>query len=963
VGEEERKQISALSRWELVSERRSGALGPQAPRMKPTFFLMWVIHTEYNSLIIVDLAIYLIIDSRYLCTVINVSMGDGMKYRAMIWILIFACAIITPSGEFPLFTRMAAGDEIDYTEVNVTTAKQMVDSNPFLVILDVQSTPDYFAGHLRNALSIPLSELEERMNEMDLDRDILVYAETGYGSAEASTILTDNDFKNIYDMCCGIRGWSDADYPVYKKYPSVQSAVDSVAEGASVFLSSGTYGRDVTINKTISLFGENQTSTIIEGSGTDACINVSSDGTRISSLTVRNGDIGVISFRGSGNEISNCTFSGLKNAISLFSSKTCKLTDNNMNECGLSVKGELLDQWNTHSVDETNLVNGKPLYYAKELSNAEIPYDAGQIFLVNCNNISISNRDLNSSSIGITLAFSSYNNITNNTFYSNGFRGISLYLSHNNRIIDNTFESNMDQGIYLEESSHNTVMHNLIKDNRGYGVSVQGGSRNQIFNNTFIRNNGGMVQAFDSSVNNSWDDGAYGNYWSDYSMKYPGAGNDTRIWDTPYLIDGRAGSLDRYPSVAPTIALSSYPVSDAGPDIIVVQHANVMFDGSHSFDQNSVENFTWSFQYDGKPVVLYGKKPSYIFHLAGTYPVTLKVENGLGLSDEDTIIVTVMDIEPPTADAGEGIIINQFTLVIFEGKNCSDNIAVSNYTWSFNYEMDTVVLHGYTASFRFRAAGKYNVTLKIFDARGNWNTDQILVTVLDIISPVASAGEDQSLPQGSDYVFSGAESYDNNGILNYTWSFHYGGSEILLYGVAPTFVFHHPGVFRVILNVTDTAGHTGTDIMNISVVDMQPPQARAGEDLHVQQHDRVVFNGSGSSDNLGIRNFSWSFVYGGQNITLFGESVSFIFERPGNYTVVLKVKDEQGLQDVDFLYVNVERVDEKSFPYGWTVGVIGLLIFISITMMLLYGNKRRKFTNSTREKADERETDDISSDE
>jgi hypothetical protein len=36
VGAEKRKQIPALSRWKLVSERRSGALGPQAPRMKPT---------------------------------------------------------------------------------------------------------------------------------------------------------------------------------------------------------------------------------------------------------------------------------------------------------------------------------------------------------------------------------------------------------------------------------------------------------------------------------------------------------------------------------------------------------------------------------------------------------------------------------------------------------------------------------------------------------------------------------------------------------------------------------------------------------------------------------------------------------------------------------------------------------------------------------------------------------------
>ena len=543
-----------------------------------------------------------------------------MRCCTLIWIFILICAIATLPENLQISPGVAAGDDVEHMEANVTTAKQMVDSNPLLVILDVQETPDYLAGHIRNAISIPLSELEERIGELDPDRETLVYAESGYGSSEATNILTENGFINIYDMCCGIRGWSDAGYPVYKKYPSVMAAVNGVPVGASVFLSSGTYNGDFTINKTISLIGENRTSTIVEDSAYGACINVSSDGTLISSLTIRGGDIGIISFSGSRNEFSNCTFTDLKTAVSLYSSTYGVLRNNIMFESGLSVEGNLLEHWSTHSVDGTNMVNGKPLYYATQLTHMEISDDSGQIILVNCSNVSISNRDFNSNNIGITLGFSSNIQINKNTFYSNGNHGISLYRSNNNIIIYNTFESNGDQGIYLENSSHNTIKQNLIKDNGGYGVSQVRGYNNNIFNNTFIRNNDGRIQAFDGSDNSSWYDGVYGNYWSDYSQKYPDALNDTRVWDTPYLTNGPAGASDRYPAVAPTVALSSYPVTDAGPDINAAQNTVVIFDGSHSFDSLGINNFTWNFHYGNKQMVLYGITPTYIFERQGYIP-------------------------------------------------------------------------------------------------------------------------------------------------------------------------------------------------------------------------------------------------------------------------------------------------------------------------------------------------------
>jgi len=60
---------------------------------------------------------------------------------------------------------------------------------------------------------------------------------------------------------------------------------------------------------------------------------------------------------------------------------------------------------------------------------------------------------------------------------------------------------------------------------------------NIIYHNNFVDN---TQNAYDEG-NNVWDDGKYGNYWSDYQERYPDA--KSRIlkpwmWDTPYEIEG-----------------------------------------------------------------------------------------------------------------------------------------------------------------------------------------------------------------------------------------------------------------------------------------------------------------------------------------------------------------------------------------------------------------------------------------
>jgi parallel beta-helix repeat protein len=102
-------------------------------------------------------------------------------------------------------------------------------------------------------------------------------------------------------------------------------------------------------------------------------------------------------------------------------------------------------------------------------------------------------------------------------------------------------------GIQFEHSSNNTLSVNSAANNQ-YGIDLNYSSSNRIYHNNFINN----IQVENTESNNTWDDGARGNYWDNYGkLDTDGDG----IGNTPYVID--ANNRDRYPLVVP---LGSIPL-------------------------------------------------------------------------------------------------------------------------------------------------------------------------------------------------------------------------------------------------------------------------------------------------------------------------------------------------------------------------------------------------------------------
>ncbi|MBN1677578.1 MAG: PKD domain-containing protein [Candidatus Thermoplasmatota archaeon] len=88
------------------------------------------------------------------------------------------------------------------------------------------------------------------------------------------------------------------------------------------------------------------------------------------------------------------------------------------------------------------------------------------------------------------------------------------------------------------------------------------------------------------------------------------------------------------------------PVADAGTDIVALGGEIVTLDGSGSFDDYGIVNWTWRFWYEGEWIELYGQSPQFTFWSEGVYIIDLTVRDASDQTDFDSVTVTVSGFIP-----------------------------------------------------------------------------------------------------------------------------------------------------------------------------------------------------------------------------------------------------------------------------------------------------------------------------
>ena len=211
-------------------------------------------------------------------------------------------------------------------------------------------------------------------------------------------------------------------------YSTIQQGIDQANDGDTVFVYNGTYYENIVIDKSISLIGESNTTTFIDGRDVGNVIKINADGVTIKGFTIQQGGL-------------TYPLAGIN----------CS-SDNN-------------------TISENSIMSN---YY-------------GIIIYRSSTNKIIGNIFQNNNNCGIYVSHSTHNIIENNTIQLHTYNGIGIYYSSDNNTIQrNTFKNNKYCGVNIRSSSFNIVRENIFIDNN-IGIHVPS-TENTVEANSFFNN-------------------------------------------------------------------------------------------------------------------------------------------------------------------------------------------------------------------------------------------------------------------------------------------------------------------------------------------------------------------------------------------------------------------------------------------------------------------------------------------
>lgn len=86
---------------------------------------------------------------------------------------------------------------MNYKLIPFDQAKDMIEKNTVL-LMDVRTSNEYDLMHIKNAINIPVNEIEQKILQVEQDKPLMVYCSSGARSKTAIQILNNLGYNNIY---------------------------------------------------------------------------------------------------------------------------------------------------------------------------------------------------------------------------------------------------------------------------------------------------------------------------------------------------------------------------------------------------------------------------------------------------------------------------------------------------------------------------------------------------------------------------------------------------------------------------------------------------------------------------------------------------------------------------------------------------------------------------------------------
>ncbi|MBE1283827.1 MAG: PKD domain-containing protein [Rhodobacteraceae bacterium] len=378
-------------------------------------------------------------------------------------------------------------------------------------------------------------------------------------------------------------------------------------------------------------------------------------------------------------------------------------------------------------------------------------------------------------------------------------------------------------------------------------------------------------------------------------------------WSAQLVVTDDSGVVNAVAADDVTIRVNAQPVADAGEDVIS-DSLIVTLDGSASTDADGDDLvFEWD-PGDGSPM-LYGRQVTHNYDRAGIFPVTLRVNDGTGLSNaRSTDAKTITVRSRPVADAGGNRDVCSGQPILFDASTSVDpDGGLLLYEWDFG-DGDGSDLINPTKT--YERPGIYPVTLKVRNETGTeWGTATDRIAALVREGPIADAGGDRTVCSNQQIRLDGSGSSDADGAVNgFAWDYGDGKAGN---GERPVHIFTRPGTFTVSLTITGDAqggcSPLDSDLATYTVlaapelvIDTNPRAAQGMEHpfaISLRQGNETL-----PLDGVEV---SWDL---GDGTVLTGHSVSHVYAEAGEHLVRVTTTLPAGLTESSDICGQLETV-------------------------------------------------------
>ena len=109
-------------------------------------------------------------------------------------------------------------DHFHEFEISPELVREMIEAGEDLILLDVRDDWEWEKAHIEGAIHIPVSELADRVEELDRNQETIVYCHVGERSIDGCLLLWESGFRRLRNMTGGIEAWSELVDPTIPRY-------------------------------------------------------------------------------------------------------------------------------------------------------------------------------------------------------------------------------------------------------------------------------------------------------------------------------------------------------------------------------------------------------------------------------------------------------------------------------------------------------------------------------------------------------------------------------------------------------------------------------------------------------------------------------------------------------------------------------------------------------------------------